>query len=103
MSSGKKEIVEAIMESEALENTKISKATIKEIVDLTFESVIQLTRSSGLCRVARFGTFNKKLRKARMATHPKTGEPIQIAEKQTVKFSAGSDFKDAVQEESENS
>lgn len=99
MSSGKKEIVEAIMASEALENTKISKATVKEIVDLAFDSVIDLTKEFGLCRIARFGTFNKKTRKARKATHPKTGEPIEIAEKQTVKFSAGSDFKDAVQDD----
>lgn len=96
MSSGKKEIVEAIVESGQIDS-KLSKATIKEIVDLTFDSVIKLTSTSGLCRIAKFGTFNRKMRKARMATHPKTGEPIQIAEKQTVKFSAGSDFKDAVQ------
>lgn len=96
MSSGKKEIVEAIVESGHFDS-KLSKATIKEIVDLTFDSVIKLTSTSGLCRIAKFGTFNKKMRKARMATHPKTGEPIQIAEKQTVKFSAGSDFKDSVQ------
>lgn len=101
MSSGKKEIVEMIIESGSIEDTKLSKANIKEIVDLTFESVIKLTREFGLCRVAKFGTFNRKTRKARKATHPKTGEPIQIAEKQTVKFSAGSDFKDAVQDSDE--
>lgn len=99
MSSGKKEIVEYIMEAEALENTKISKAIVKEIVDLAFDGVIELTKTTGLCRIARFGTYTKKMRKARMATHPKTGEPIEIAEKQTVKFSAGSDFKEAVQDD----
>ncbi|HAV93579.1 MAG TPA: DNA-binding protein [Proteobacteria bacterium] len=99
MSSGKKEIVDAILESGNFDNAKLSKAVVKDIVDMTFESVINLTSTSGLCRIAKFGTFNRKMRKARMATHPKTGEPIQIAEKQTVKFSAGSDFKDAVQDD----
>tara|TARA_B100001989_G_scaffold221755_1_gene174779 strand:+ start:795 stop:1097 length:303 start_codon:yes stop_codon:yes gene_type:complete len=98
MASGKKEIVESIMQSDALENAKVSKAIVKEIVDQTFQCVIDLTKSTGLCRIARFGTYMKKMRKARMATHPKTGEPIEIAEKQTVKFSAGSDFKEAVQD-----
>ena len=99
MSSGKKEIVDAILESGNFDNAKLTKAVVKDIVDMTFDSVINLTRTSGLCRIAKFGTFNRKMRKARMATHPKTGEPIQIAEKQTVKFSAGSDFKDAVQDD----
>ena len=99
MSSGKKEIVEAILESGDLSDAKLSKATIKEIVDKTFECVIKLTSESGLCRIAKFGTFNRKMRKARMATHPKTGQPIRIDEKQTVKFNAGSDFKDAVQDD----
>ena len=100
MATGKKEIVDAIASSTAMENSKISKSTVKTIVDLTFDQIIDLTKKFGLCRVAKFGTFTRKTRKARMATHPKTGEPIQIDEKQTVKFSAGSDYKEAVQEES---
>ena len=100
MATGKKEIVDAIAASSAIESSKISKSIVKAIVDLTFDQIIELTKTHGLCRVAKFGTFTKKTRKARKATHPKTGEPIQIAEKQTVKFSAGSDYKDAVQEES---
>lgn len=97
MASGKKEIVDAIAASSAVESAKISKSMVKAIVDQTFEQIVELTKTEGLCRVAKFGTFTKKTRKARMATHPKTGEPIQIAEKETVKFSAGSDYKDAVQ------
>jgi DNA-binding protein HU-beta len=99
-SSGKKEIVDMIMQTEEI-SSKVSKALVKTIVDLTFQNTIQLTKETGGCRVAMFGSFVSVLRKARMATHPKTGAPIQIAEKQTIKFNAGSAFKEAVQDVAE--
>ena len=43
-----------------------------------------------------FGNFSVKARAARTGSNPKTGEPLLIAAKKVVSFSAGKTLKDAV-------
>jgi len=40
-----------------------------------------------------FGTFKKVIRGARTGTNPRTGEPIDIAESNSVKFKVGAHLK----------
>jgi len=39
-----------------------------------------------------FGTFSSGKRKARVGRNPKTGAPLKIAAKKTIRFKAGKDF-----------
>ncbi len=47
----------------------------------------------GKVQIVGFGTFQKKMRAARMVQNPKTGEPVALPEKPSVTFRASSFLK----------
>ena len=54
---------------------------IKEIVDIFFENIIESLILGKNCEIRFFGSFKTKIRKARNARNPKTGEKIFINSK----------------------
>lgn len=65
-----------------------AEAVIKEAL-LVIKAAVEAGETVNLHE---FGTFKPKLRAARSARNPKTGEPIEVAEKQDVKFKAAPEF-----------
>ena len=73
-----------------------SKAEAERYLNLVLEGIEYGVKKDGSVSFTGFGSFKKTKRAARKGRNPRTGEEIQIAAANQVKFSAGSKLKDAV-------
>ena len=80
----KKEIVRAISDK-----TGLTQLQIKEIVQLTFEGIIETLLEEGRVELRNFGVFQVKTRKARQARNPRTGKQVSVPAKSVVVFKPG--------------
>ncbi len=76
--------------------SEISKAQIIEVIDLAFDGIGTELKNGGEARFAGFGTFKTARREASTGRNPRTGETIQIAAANRVKFTPGKELKEAV-------
>ena len=83
----KKEIVRTISEEIGLTQLKT-----KEIVQKTFDAIIDALVSDGRIELRNFGVFEVKKRAARKARNPKTGDDVQVPEKFVVTFKPGKEM-----------
>lgn len=97
----KKEIVKAISEETGLTQLKT-----KEIVQKTFDAIVETLVREGRIELRNFGVFEVKKRAARKARNPRTGERVDVAEKYVVTFKPGKDMEEQVrkmeEQEAEN-
>ena len=77
----KKEIVRLVSEK-----TDLSQQQTKEIVQKTFESIIEVLVKDGRIELRNFGVFEVKVRAAR---NPRTGVEVWVDEHETVAFKPG--------------
>jgi nucleoid DNA-binding protein len=89
----KKEIVKTISDK-----TGLTQLQIKEIVQLTFDGIIETLLDDGRVELRNFGVFQVKSRKARKARNPRTGRQVQVPEKYVVTFKPGKEMEARVQE-----
>lgn len=87
----KKEIVKQISEEVGLTQLKT-----KEIVQKTFEAIIDTLLHEGRIELRNFGVFEVKLRKARKARNPRTNESVYVEPKYVVTFKPGKEMEDRV-------
>ena len=80
----KKEIVQSIAEDLGL--TQIQ---AKEIVQKTFDSIVNILVAEGRVELRNFGVFEVRRRKPRNARNPRTGEKVMVPERCTVVFKPG--------------
>ena len=73
-----------------------TKAAAEEAVKATIESISEALQEGDTITLIGFGTFSITDRQARTGRNPQTGEPIKIAAKKAIKFSAGKTLKEAV-------
>lgn len=73
-----------------------TKVQAEEVVDTVFNSIIKTLSKGDEVAVAGLGKFSVKLRKAREARNPKTGETVKVPATKVPKFSAAKALKDAV-------
>jgi integration host factor subunit beta len=88
----KKEIVKSISDK-----TGLTQLQIKEIVQLTFDGIIETLLDEGRVELRNFGVFQVKSRKARKARNPRTGLQVDVPEKFTVTFKPGTEMEAQVQ------
>ncbi|MEM8736141.1 MAG: HU family DNA-binding protein [Planctomycetota bacterium] len=88
----KKEIVKTISDK-----TGLTQLQIKEIVQLTFDGIIETLLSEGRVELRNFGVFQVKSRKARKARNPRTGLQVDVPEKFVVTFKPGKEMEAQVQ------
>lgn len=88
----KAELIEAINQ-----NAGISKTDAENALNAFIEAVQGAVAGGDKVALPGFGTFAPTLRKARTARNPRTGEPIDIPETKSAKFTVGSKFKAHVQ------
>ena len=74
----------------------LSNNTASKIIDTILAEIISETVMQKKCLLADFGTFKITQRKERIGRNPKTGEPIKIAQRNSVKFSLSKTFKTAI-------
>lgn len=53
-----------------------SKKQAEEILNLALEAICSTLREGGKVQLISFGTFGTRLRKARQARNPRTGQPL---------------------------
>jgi integration host factor subunit beta len=87
----KKEIVKAISEEIGLTQLKT-----KEIVQKTFDAIVETLVADGRIELRNFGVFEVKKRAARKARNPRTGEKVFVAEKFVVTFKPGKEMEEKV-------
>ena len=87
----KKEIVKQISERANLTQLKT-----KEIVQWTFDAIVDTLIEEGRIELRNFGVFEVKRRKARKARNPRTGEKIKIAASKQAKFKPGKGLRDSL-------
>ena len=87
----KKEIVKAISEQIGLTQLKT-----KEIVQKTFDAIVDTLVEEKRIELRNFGVFEVKKRAARKARNPRTGERVDVAEKYVVTFKPGKEMEEKV-------
>lgn len=89
----KKDIVRTISDEVGLTQQKT-----KKIVQRTFDSIIETLVREGRIELRNFGVFEVKLRAARRARNPRTGDEVIVPEKHVVTFKPGKYMEAKVQE-----
>ncbi len=88
----KKDIVRIV--SEQLDLTQL---LTKDIVQKTFDVIIDALVESGRIELRNFGVFEVKRRAARTARNPKTNQEVKVGEKFVVSFKPGKEMEVKVQ------
>lgn len=89
----KKEIVKTISEEIGLTQLKT-----KEIVQKTFDAIVETLVEDHRIELRNFGVFEVKKRAARKARNPRTGEKVSVPEKYVVTFKPGKEMEERVRE-----
>jgi integration host factor subunit beta len=89
----KKEIVKTISEEIGLTQLKT-----KEIVQKTFDAIVETLVEEKRIELRNFGVFEVKRRAARKARNPRTGEKVFVPEKFVVTFKPGKEMEERVHE-----
>jgi DNA-binding protein HU-beta len=87
----KQELIDAVASA-----TGKSKVATGETIDALIGAVTAALVRGEAVQLVGFGTFATGARAARVGRNPATGKEIQIAAAKTVKFTAGTAFKEAV-------
>jgi DNA-binding protein HU-beta len=87
----KQELMDAVAAA-----TGQSKTVAAEAIDAFIGAVMTSVTKGDAVQLIGFGSFSTGARAARVGHNPATGAEIQIPAANTVKFSAGKAFKDAV-------
>ena len=89
----KKDIVKSIAEQLDLPQLRT-----RELVQRTFDALIESLVREGRVELRNFGVFQIKRREARMARNPRTGEQVPVLAKSVVIFKPGKEMEARVRE-----
>jgi len=78
---------------ELLGSTKVQ---AEEVVNGIFDTIAGSLKNGDDVSISGFGIFKSKMRAARTARNPKTGEPVNVPAMQVVKFQVSKTLKDLV-------
>lgn len=85
----KREIVKSIAERAAL-----TQAQTSEVIELLLEAIRETVIEEKRVELRNFGVFELKVRRARKARNPLTGETLAVPERQAVVFRPGRAFEE---------
>jgi nucleoid DNA-binding protein len=89
----KKDIVRTISEEVGL-----TQQQTKEIVQKTFDAIVECLVREGRIELRNFGVFEVKSRAARKARNPRTGQQVDVPQKHVVTFKPGKHMEAKVHE-----
>ena len=93
MNTNKASLVSTIQET-----ANVTKADAERVMDALINEVTKSLKAGGQVSIAGLGIFDTRIRKARTARNPRTGEPIEVPAMRVPKFRAAKALKDAVKE-----
>src|SRR6187431_1848031 len=70
----------------------------KEIVQKTFDAIVETLVQDGRIELRNFGVFEVKKRAARKARNPRTGQRVDVPEKFVVTFKPGKEMEEKVRQ-----
>lgn len=73
-----------------------TKVQAEQVVDTLINTIVSTLKNGDEVSVAGLGIFSAKMRAARTARNPRTGEPIQVPAMRVPKFRAAKALKEAV-------
>jgi DNA-binding protein HU-beta len=82
--------------SKVAESANISKAQATDALNSVLDGIADALKDGDKVTLIGFGTFSVSHRKARTGRNPQTGESIEIAAKNIVKFKPGKEISEAV-------
>lgn len=94
MAMTKKEFIDGIKSRLACENIALDKKTVEVCVNIALLIVRTEVLERGEFSYPNFGKLKKVTRAARTAKNPRTGEPVEVPEKDAVTFKAAPSFLD---------
>ena len=89
----KKEIVKQISDETGLTQLKT-----KEVVQKTFDAIVETLLNDGRIELRNFGVFEVKRRKARKARNPRTGDRVDVGPKSVVTFKPGKEMEERIRD-----
>jgi nucleoid DNA-binding protein len=92
MLATKREMVERIAEK-----VGVTGQQAKAIVQATLDDMVLTLAQTGRIELRNFGVFTVKVRAARKARNPRSGETVMIGERRVVKFKPGKVMETTVQ------
>src|SRR5437764_580307 len=95
----KKEIVRQLCDKankEKLLKGSLTQLATKEIVQWTFDAIIETLVAEGRIELRNFGVFEVKQRKPRKARNPRTGARVDVEAKNVVTFQPGKEMEERV-------
>lgn len=78
------------------EDLGITKADAERAVETMMDCIVDTLKEGNEVSIAGLGIFSAKMRNARTARNPRTGEPIEVPAMRVPKFRAAKALKDAV-------
>ncbi len=78
------------------EDLGITKADAERAVEIMMGCIVNTLKDGNEVSIAGLGIFSAKMRNARTARNPRTGEPIEVPAMRVPKFRAAKALKDAV-------
>ncbi len=78
------------------ETIDVTKADAERAVETLISSIVDSLKSGNEVSIAGLGIFSAKMRNARTARNPRTGEAIEVPAMRVPKFRAAKALKDAV-------
>jgi nucleoid DNA-binding protein len=79
------------------QDTGIKQVVVKEVVQRTFNTILDALKGGDRIELRNFGIFQVKKRKRRIGRNPKTGQVIPVPERRTVVFKPGLEMKKLIQ------
>jgi integration host factor subunit beta len=86
---GRTSVTKNDMVIEIAKKTNVEQQKVKQIVQLTLDSIVDILSSEKRIELRNFGVFEVRTRKARKARNPRTGAEVMVPSKQVVTFKAG--------------
>lgn len=92
MLATKRDMVERVAEK-----VGVTGMQARQIVQATLDDLVQTLATTGRIELRNFGVFTVKVRAARKARNPRSGETVMIGERKVVKFKPGKVMESAIQ------
>ena len=75
------------------EETGLKQVDVKEVVQRTFDMIVDSLSAGKKVELRNFGIFKVKTRKGRLGRNPRTGDGVTIPDKKVVSFKPGMKMK----------
>ncbi|MBI4569160.1 MAG: HU family DNA-binding protein, partial [Planctomycetes bacterium] len=82
------------------ERFNVTQVSARNIVQGTFDAIIDVLKADGRMELRDFGVFEVKERRSRHARNPRTGQPVEVPVRRIVKFRPGREMAERIARDS---